>query len=160
MNRPLVVTARMTEHPADSNTLDRYLATDGYSQARRAVGMTRDELVELAKASGLLGRGGAAFPAGMKWSFLGKDRPAYLVVNADESEPGTFKDRQLLERDPHQLIEGIIICAYRQRGAPRLHLHPWRICQAGPPGPTGGRGGVRRRVPRVRGSSGATSTWR
>ena len=111
MSYPLVVTARMTAHPADSNTLDRYLATDGYVQARRAAGMTRDELVELAKASGLLGRGGAAFPAGMKWSFLGKDRPAYLVVNADESEPGTFKDRQLLERDPHQLIEGIIICA-------------------------------------------------
>ena len=111
MSNPLVVTARMTEHPADSNTLDRYLATDGYVQARRAAGMTRDELVELTKASGLLGRGGAAFPAGMKWSFLGKDRPAYLVVNADESEPGTFKDRQLLERDPHQLIEGIIICA-------------------------------------------------
>jgi NADH-quinone oxidoreductase subunit F len=63
------------------------------------------------KKSGLLGRGGAAFSAGLKWSFLAPDRPAYLVVNGDESEPGTFKDRQLLERDPHQLIEGIIIAA-------------------------------------------------
>jgi NADH-quinone oxidoreductase subunit F len=73
--------------------------------------MTRDELVEMVKASGLLGRGGAAFSAGLKWSFLAPARPSYLVVNADESEPGTFKDRQLLERDPHQLVEGIIITA-------------------------------------------------
>jgi NADH-quinone oxidoreductase subunit F len=73
--------------------------------------MTRDELVEIVKASGLLGRGGAAFSAGMKWSFLAPSRPAYLVINGDESEPGTFKDRQLLERDPHQVIEGIIITA-------------------------------------------------
>jgi NADH-quinone oxidoreductase subunit F len=71
--------------------------------------MTRDELVETVKASGLLGRGGAAFSAGLKWSFLAPARPAYLVVNADESEPGTFKDRQLLERDPHQLVEGMVI---------------------------------------------------
>lgn len=106
-----VVTRRMIEHPADSHTIGRYEATGGYAQARRAVGMSRDELVETVKASGLLGRGGAAFPAGMKWSFLAPARPSYLVVNADESEPGTFKDRQLLERDPHQLVEGIIIAA-------------------------------------------------
>lgn len=105
----LVVTKRMTEHPTDSHTMDRYLATGGYEQARRALGMTRDQLVEEVKASGLLGRGGAGFSAGLKWSFLAPPRPSYLVVNADESEPGTFKDRQLLERDPHQLIEGIII---------------------------------------------------
>jgi NADH-quinone oxidoreductase subunit F len=107
----LVVTRRMTEHPADSNTMERYRATGGYEQARRALGMTRDELVEEVKASGLLGRGGAAFSAGLKWSFLAPARPSYLVINADESEPGTFKDRQLLERDPHQLVEGIIITA-------------------------------------------------
>lgn len=104
-----LITARMNDHPGDSHTIARYEATGGYAQARRAVGMTRDELVDTVKASGLLGRGGAAFPAGMKWSFLAPARPAYLVVNGDESEPGTFKDRQLLERDPHQLIEGIII---------------------------------------------------
>jgi NADH-quinone oxidoreductase subunit F len=102
----------MTEHPADSHGIERYEATGGYVQAKRAIGLTRDDIVEEVKASGLLGRGGAAFSAGLKWSFLAPERPAYLVVNADESEPGTFKDRQLLERDPHQLIEGIIITAF------------------------------------------------
>ena len=111
MNAPLLVTKRMVEHPTDSHTLERYQATGGYAAAKRAVSMTRDELVEAVKSSGLLGRGGAAFSAGLKWSFLGPARPAYLVVNGDESEPGTFKDRQLLERDPHQLIEGVIITA-------------------------------------------------
>ena len=99
----------MVDHPSDSHTIERYESTGGYAQAKRAVGMTRDELVETVKTSGLLGRGGAAFSAGLKWSFLAPARPAYLVVNADESEPGTFKDRQLLERDPHQMLEGIII---------------------------------------------------
>ena len=108
---PLVVTRRMTDHPTDSHTIDRYEATDGYVQARRAATMTRTDLVELIKGSGLLGRGGAAFSAGLKWSFLAPARPAYLVVNGDESEPGTFKDRQLLERDPHQMVEGIIIAS-------------------------------------------------
>jgi NADH-quinone oxidoreductase subunit F len=108
---PLVVTRRMTDHPADSHTIERYEATGGYLQARRATTMTRTDLVELVKGSGLLGRGGAAFSAGLKWSFLAPARPAYLVVNADESEPGTFKDRQLLERDPHQMLEGIIIAS-------------------------------------------------
>jgi NADH-quinone oxidoreductase subunit F len=107
----LLVTRRMTDHPTDSHTIDRYEATGGYAQARRALTLTRDELVEEVKASGLLGRGGAAFSAGLKWSFLAPARPAYLVINADESEPGTFKDRQLLERDPHQMVEGIIITA-------------------------------------------------
>jgi NADH-quinone oxidoreductase subunit F len=108
---PLVVTRRMTDHPTDSHTIDLYEATEGYVQARRAATMTRTDLVELVKGSGLLGRGGAAFSAGLKWSFLAPARPAYLVVNGDESEPGTFKDRQLLERDPHQMLEGIIIAA-------------------------------------------------
>ncbi|HIE21491.1 MAG TPA: NADH-quinone oxidoreductase subunit F, partial [Acidimicrobiia bacterium] len=111
MSRPLIVTQRMTRHPEDSHTIERYESTGGYVQARRALGLTREELVEEVKASGLLGRGGAAFSAGLKWSFLAPERPAYLVANADESEPGTFKDRQLLERDPHQLVEGMIIAA-------------------------------------------------
>jgi NADH-quinone oxidoreductase subunit F len=102
----------MTEHPQNSHTIDLYEETGGYAQARRSLSLTRDELVETIKESGLLGRGGAAFSAGLKWSFLAPDRPAYLVVNADESEPGTFKDRQLLERDPHQLIEGVIIASF------------------------------------------------
>ena len=111
MSGPQLLTGRMSEFPGDSHTLARYEATGGYEQARRAVGMTRDELVEKVKESGLLGRGGAAFSAGMKWSFLADHRPSYLVVNGDESEPGTFKDRQLLERDPHQMLEGIIVTA-------------------------------------------------
>lgn len=111
MTAPLLVTKRMTEHPADSHTMERYQATGGYTQAEHALGLTRDELVDEVKSSGLLGRGGAAFSAGLKWSFLAPARPSYLVVNADESEPGTFKDRQLLERDPHQMLEGIIITA-------------------------------------------------
>lgn len=111
MSATLVVTRRMTDHPSDSHLIDRYEATGGYVQARRALTMTRDEIVEEVKASGLLGRGGAAFSAGLKWSFLAPARPSYLVVNGDESEPGTFKDRQLLERDPHQMVEGIIITA-------------------------------------------------
>ena len=111
MTTPLVITKRMNEHPSDSHTIERYEATGGYVQARRATGLTRDELVEEVKNSGLLGRGGAAFSAGLKWSFLAPARPSYLVINADESEPGTFKDRQLLERDPHQVLEGVIITA-------------------------------------------------
>lgn len=110
--RPLVVTKRMVDHPADSHTLERYRATGGYEGIRRALDMTRDELVELVKESGLLGRGGAAFSAGMKWSLLAPARPAYLIVNGDESEPGTFKDRQLIERDPHQIIEGAMIASW------------------------------------------------
>ncbi|MDH3250452.1 MAG: NADH-quinone oxidoreductase subunit F, partial [Acidimicrobiia bacterium] len=99
MSYPKVITKRMEDHPTDSHTIERYEATGGYVQARAAIDMTRDELVDLVKESGLLGRGGAAFSTGLKWSFLAPARPAYLVVNGDESEPGTFKDRQLLERD-------------------------------------------------------------
>jgi len=106
---PQVLTKRMLEHPSDSNTISVYEETGGYRSARMALDMTRDDLVEMVKSSGLIGRGGAGFSAGMKWSFLAPPRPSYLVVNADESEPGTFKDRQLLERDPHQMIEGMII---------------------------------------------------
>ncbi len=106
-----VVTGFMEQHPADSHLYETYVAAGGYDAARMALSKTRDELVEIVKESGLIGRGGALFSTGMKWSFLAPARPAYLVVNGDESEPGTFKDRQLLERDPHQLIEGVIIAA-------------------------------------------------
>ncbi len=111
MNELRVLTERMVEHPTDSHTMERYLATGGYEAAKASLGKTRDELVDLVKESGLIGRGGAGFSAGMKWSFMAPARPSYLVVNGDESEPGTFKDRQLLERDPHQLIDGIIIAS-------------------------------------------------
>jgi NADH-quinone oxidoreductase subunit F len=100
----------------DSHTLDRYLATGGYEGLRRALQMTPEEVHEEVKTSGLTGRGGAGFSTGQKWGLLPKDVfPRWVVVNGDESEPGTFKDRQLMERDPHQLIEGALICAYAIR---------------------------------------------
>lgn len=94
--------------------LQVYLQNGGYEGLRKALSMTPAEVIEEVKKSGLRGRGGAGFPTGMKWSFvpgnLGK--PKYLCCNADESEPGTFKDREILEALPHQLIEGIAICCY------------------------------------------------
>jgi NADH-quinone oxidoreductase subunit F len=107
----LVLTNRF--NVPDSWTLDVYEKSGGYQTAAKAFSMTPEQVVEEVKNSGLRGRGGAGFPAGMKWGFLAKnDKPRYLCVNADESEPGTFKDRYLLELDPHQLIEGIIIACY------------------------------------------------
>ena len=108
-----ILFARMQAHRADSHTLERYLATGGYAALRRALGeMTPEQVAAEVKAANLRGRGGAGFPCGVKWGFLAPATPHYLVVNADESEPGTFKDRQLLERDPHQLVEGAAIAAY------------------------------------------------
>jgi NADH-quinone oxidoreductase subunit F len=109
-----VVTRRLREFPDDSWTIDRALNDDGYAAARAAVTtMTPEEVTEVVTASGLRGKGGAGFPTGMKWSFVPKDVfPKYIVVNHDEGEPGTFKDRELAEADPHQVIEGIIIAAW------------------------------------------------
>ncbi len=108
-----ILTTRMQAHPTDSNTMARYEATGGYSTLRRAITeMTPEQIIDEVKAANLRGRGGAGFPAGIKWGFLAPAEPRYLVVNGDESEPGTFKDRQLLERDPHQLIEGIILSSF------------------------------------------------
>jgi NADH-quinone oxidoreductase subunit F len=95
--------------------IDVYLEHGGYAASRKALGELKPEqITEMVKASNLRGRGGAGFPTGMKWSFLPKQtaKPVYLAVNADESEPGTFKDREIIEDDPHQLLEGIIITAY------------------------------------------------
>ena len=96
----------------DSHTLERYLATGGYDGLRKALGMTPEEVAHEVDAVSLLGRGGAGFPAGRKWSMLRKAPTSYLVVNGDESEPATFKDHLLVERDPHQLVEGVVIAAY------------------------------------------------
>ena len=110
---PLILTQRMEDHPADSHRLDRYEQTGGYASLRTALGsMEPTEIAASVKASNIQGRGGAAFPTGVKWGFLASATPRYLVINGDESEPGTFKDRQLLERDPHQLIEGIVISSF------------------------------------------------
>jgi NADH-quinone oxidoreductase subunit F len=105
---------RLREFPQDSWTIDRVLDDDGYAAARKAVTeMAPDDLIEFVKGAGLRGKGGAGFPTGVKWSFVPKDVfPKYIVVNHDEGEPGTFKDRELAEKDPHQLIEGIIIASW------------------------------------------------
>lgn len=95
--------------------IDNYIKNGGYRALPRALtDFSPDEVIETTKKSGLRGRGGAGFPAGLKWSFVPKDtsRPKYLCCNADESEPGTCKDRVLMERDPHMVLEGIIIAAY------------------------------------------------
>ncbi len=90
-----------------------YIQRDGYMALKKALKMKPDEIVEEVKKACLRGRGGAGFPAGVKWGFIPKNiQPKYLCVNADEGEPGTFKDRNILEKDPHRLIEGIVITCY------------------------------------------------
>jgi NADH-quinone oxidoreductase subunit F len=95
----------------DSNRLDTYLANDGFKAFLKARQMTPEAIVEEVKTSALRGRGGAGFPTGLKWSFVPRNspKPRVIVINADESEPGTCKDRLLMEYDPHQMIEGILI---------------------------------------------------
>ncbi|MFZ9676295.1 MAG: NADH-quinone oxidoreductase subunit NuoF [Ilumatobacteraceae bacterium] len=110
-DRPRIVTSRFEF--ADSYTLQRYLATDGYAGLRAALGRPANEIHDEVKNATVLGRGGAGFPAGTKWGLTPQGVfPRYLVVNGDESEPGTYKDRLLMERDPHQLIEGCLIACY------------------------------------------------
>ena len=94
--------------------IDCYLENGGYEQLKSAVKMSRAEIVNEVKNSGLRGRGGAGFPCGVKWSFIKADekKPVYLICNADESEPGTFKDRYIIHQDPHQLIEGMLISCF------------------------------------------------
>jgi len=94
-----------------------YVERGGYQALKKAFEMGQDAVIDEVKTSGLRGRGGAGFPAGVKWSFMPKQptKPHYLLCNADESEPGTFKDRELMRWDPHQLIEGVLIAAYAIR---------------------------------------------
>lgn len=94
--------------------IDTYLKNGGYEDLKKAAKMSRAEIVNEVKTSGLRGRGGAGFPCGVKWSFIKPDekKPVYLICNADESEPGTFKDRYIIHQDPHQLLEGIAISSF------------------------------------------------
>jgi NADH-quinone oxidoreductase subunit F len=104
----------------NSSSLETYRADGGYRALAKALNeMTPVQVVDAVKASGLRGRGGAGFPCGVKWTFLPKDHPGpiYLCVNADESEPGTFNNRILMEDDPHQVLEGIIIACYATRAS-------------------------------------------
>ncbi|WCO66724.1 NADH-quinone oxidoreductase subunit NuoF [Iamia majanohamensis] len=108
---PRIITSRFGHD--DAHTIERYEATHGYEGLRAALQKRPDEVLEEVKTASLLGRGGAGFPAGVKWGFCPPGVwPRYLVVNGDESEPGTYKDRLLMERDPHQLIEGVLIACY------------------------------------------------
>lgn len=112
MSKKLLLTY---DHISGINTLDIYRQNNGYKSLEKALKtMKPDDIVEEVKKSGLRGRGGAGFPTGMKWSFLAKPEgvPRHLVCNADESEPGTFKDRYLMERIPHLLIEGMIVSSF------------------------------------------------
>ena len=115
MPAPLKIITTRWDDP-EGHTLRRYIETGGYVALRKTLGMAPEAVVEEVKNANLAGRGGAGFPCGTKWSFLPKDVfPRYLVVNGDESEPGTYKDRILLERDPHQLIEGVMIASHAIR---------------------------------------------
>jgi NADH-quinone oxidoreductase subunit F len=102
---------------ADSAAIDTYLAHEGYQAVKKALEMTPEAIIDVLKASGLRGRGGAGFPTGMKWSFVPRTtgKPTYVICNSDESEPGTCKDRLLMENDPHQMIEGMIIAGWTIR---------------------------------------------
>ena len=113
MKETLLLTKHMRENPEDSHLIDIYEKNNGYNAARKVLKENNPgEVIEEIKDSNIRGRGGAGFPTGVKWGFLAEDQERYLVINGDESEPGTFKDRILLERDPHQLIEGIIVTSF------------------------------------------------
>lgn len=106
-------------------TFEVYRKNGGYASVEKALKtMSPDEVTEEVKKSGLRGRGGAGFPTGMKWSFIDKksDKPRYLVCNGDESEPGTFKDRYLMSKNPHALVEGMITSSYAI-GAKRAYIY-------------------------------------
>jgi NADH-quinone oxidoreductase subunit F len=107
---PRIVSRRLGK--PRSWTLESYLAEGGYEGLRAALAMTPEQVHEWVNTANILGRGGAGFEAGRKWGMLRQSQPVYLTVNGDESEPATFKDHALIEGDPHQLIEGSLICAY------------------------------------------------
>ena len=102
------------DDPNYSNGIGCYLREGGYKMLKKSFKLKPEQIGEEVLKSGVRGRGGAGFPAGMKWKFLDRKsgKPIYLICNADESEPGTFKDRQIIHKDPHQLIEGMMIAAY------------------------------------------------
>ena len=127
----MLILLRHREIP-ELNKIDVYQQQGGFTALRKAVtGMAPDAVTDLVKASGLRGRGGAGFPTGLKWSFIDrKSWPHYVVANADESEPGTFKDREIMEGNPFQFLEGVAICAYAiQARAAYIYLRGefWRI---------------------------------
>jgi NADH-quinone oxidoreductase subunit F len=121
---PIKVLTANIDKP-NSATIGVYLESGGYKAAEKALALKPDEVIQLVKDSELRGRGGAGFPTGMKWGFVPKNspNPTYLLCNADESEPGTFKDRVIMEKDPHLLIEGMIISAYAIGSCPMGYIY-------------------------------------
>src|SRR5205085_323903 len=121
MTDPIKVLTANIDKP-NSASIDTY---GDYKAARKALAMKPEDVVQLVKDSELRGRGGAGFPTGMKWSFVPKNapKPTYLLCNADESEPGTFKDRVIIEKDPHLLLEGMLIAAYAIGSCPMAYIY-------------------------------------
>src|SRR3954454_18302818 len=121
---PIKVLTANIDKP-NSTSIDVYLDGGGYKALEKALKMTRDEVTQLVKDSEMRGRGGAGFPTGNKWGFVPKNapKPTYLLCNADESEPGTFKDRVIMEKDPHLLIEGMIISAFAIGSNPMGYIY-------------------------------------
>ena len=123
---PLASTDRIVSRrleQSDAHTIAGYEGTGGYDGLKAALGRPPQEIVDEVKTASLLGRGGAGFPCGVKWGFCPPGVwPRYVVINGDESEPGTYKDRALMERDPHQVVEGALICAYAV-GAAQVFLY-------------------------------------
>jgi NADH-quinone oxidoreductase subunit F len=116
-NEPSPLEVRVISQRFDlpnSASIDTYLANDGYDALKKCLEMTPEAIIDVLKASSLRGRGGAGFPTGMKWSFVPRTtgKPTYIVCNSDESEPGTCKDRLLMENDPHQMLEGMMIAGW------------------------------------------------
>src|SRR3954452_5824848 len=116
-NEPSPLEVRVISQRFDlpnSASIDSYLANDGYVAIKKVVEMTPEAIIDVLKASNLRGRGGAGFQTGLKWSFVPRTtgKPTYVICNSDESEPGTCKDRLLMENDPHQLIEGMMIAGW------------------------------------------------
>ena len=110
--------------------IDAAMKRGDWDDTKALMARGQDAIIDQIKASGLRGRGGAGFPTGVKWGFMPKEpkaeRPNFLVINADESEPGSCKDREIIRHDPHKLIEGALIAGYAMR-ARRVHLHSRRI---------------------------------
>ncbi len=113
MKEKRLLTKNMYDNPAESHAIETYINNGGYQTLKLVINdLNPEKVLHEVNESNIRGRGGAGFPTGTKWGFLAEEATRYLVINADESEPGTFKDRILLERDPHQLIEGMIITSY------------------------------------------------
>ena len=114
MAEETLVLFKNIRNPKYNKSLEGYKKAGGYQTLKKVFGMKPNEVVQTVKDSGVRGRGGAGFPTGLKWSFMpnGTGKPSYLIANADESEPGTCKDRELMLKDPHLFLEGMLIGCY------------------------------------------------